>query len=163
MPVPTPRTWEYDPVANTFTERAPIPHAVGGAAFGIINGHLYVAGGRDATNTVVNLVWDYDIAVNTWTQKAVMPAVQNNGVGSAVALGRLWVFGGGNPFGPAHQSSTKAAFVTSQGQAPVPSANTSADNGNSRAPDISTSSFAYDPVTDNWSDAPSMASSTSVF
>src|SRR5947207_11524547 len=50
-----PDMWEYDPVANTFTSRAPIPHSTGGAAFGVINGHLYVAGGRDATNTVINL------------------------------------------------------------------------------------------------------------
>src|SRR5437762_7425215 len=101
-----PNTWEYDPVANTFTERAPIPHAVGGAAAGIINGHLYVAGGRDATTTVVNLVWDYDIAANAWTQKTPMPAVQNNGAGSAIALGRLWVFGGGNYFVQAYQSAS---------------------------------------------------------
>jgi len=46
-----PQTWEYDPLANTFnTSRAPIPHAVGGPGFGVINGHLYVAGGRDAAN-----------------------------------------------------------------------------------------------------------------
>src|SRR5881227_2050040 len=43
-----PDTWEYDPVANTFTSKTPIPHSVGGAASGVINGHLYVAGGRDA-------------------------------------------------------------------------------------------------------------------
>jgi hypothetical protein len=64
-----PNTWEYDPVADTFAERTPIPHAVGGAASGVINGHLYLAGGRDATNTVVNLVWGYDIAADTWTQR----------------------------------------------------------------------------------------------
>src|SRR5207244_11501244 len=76
-----PNTWEYDPVADTFTERASIPHAVGGTASGIINGHLYVDGGRDATNTVVNLVWDYDIDANSCTQKAVMTAVHTNGSG----------------------------------------------------------------------------------
>src|SRR6266850_7899249 len=48
-----PTVWDYDPVANTFnTVHAPIPHPTGGAAFGIINGHLYVAGGRDAANLV---------------------------------------------------------------------------------------------------------------
>lgn len=161
-----PNTWEYDPVANTFTERAPIPHAVGGAAFGIINGQLYVAGGRDATNTVVNLVWDYDIAANTWTQKAVMPAVQNNGTASAIALDRLWVFGGGNPFGPAREGSTKAAFVGKEGQ--VPGRNTSGGKNINRVPDISTTAFVYDPGTDSWSDAPglnqlrSFASGTSI-
>jgi N-acetylneuraminic acid mutarotase len=153
-----PNTWEYDPAANTFTERAPIPHAIGGAASGIINGHLYVAGGRDATNTVVNLVWDYDIAANTWTQKAVMPAVPDNGTGSAVALNRLWVFGGGNPFGPARQSSSKAAFVGSQSQGSFSGAktNTSRSSDNSQLPDISTTAFVYDPGTDSWSDAPSL-------
>src|SRR5439155_25872301 len=127
-----PNTWEYDPVANSFTERAPIHHAVGGVASGIVNGHLYVAGGRDATNTVVNLVWDYDIAANTWTQKAVMLAVPNNGTGSAVALNRLWVFGGGNPFGLAHQSSSKAAFVGSQGSFSDAKTNTSRSSNNSQ-------------------------------
>src|SRR6187399_1274474 len=63
----TPSTWEYDPVVNTFTERAPFPHPTGSFASSVINGHLYVAGGRDATNTVIQVVWDYDIATNRWT------------------------------------------------------------------------------------------------
>jgi N-acetylneuraminic acid mutarotase len=37
-------TWEYDPMGNTWTVKAPIPHSVAGAGFGIVNGHLYVAG-----------------------------------------------------------------------------------------------------------------------
>ena len=49
-----PTTWEYDPVANSWATKAPIPHAVGGAGSAIINGHMYVAGGRDATNTVIS-------------------------------------------------------------------------------------------------------------
>jgi Kelch motif/Galactose oxidase, central domain len=149
-----PNTWEYDPIADTFTERAPIPHAVGGVAFGIINGHLYVAGGRDATDTVVNLVWDYDIAANTWAQRTEMPAIQNNVAGSAVALGRLWVFGGGNPFGSARKGSTRAAFPMREGS--VPATNTFRRKNNSRTPDLTSASYVYDPVTDSWSDAPSM-------
>ena len=41
--------WEYNPATNTFTTRAPIPHAVGAAASGVIGNHFYVAGGRDAS------------------------------------------------------------------------------------------------------------------
>ena len=52
-----PDTWEYDPVADTFTSKADFPHAAGGMASGVINGHLYVAGGRDATDEVINLTW----------------------------------------------------------------------------------------------------------
>ena len=68
-----PDTWEYDPVANTFTSKTDFPHPAGGFASGLIDGHLYVTGGRDAANDSLNLVWDYDIAANTWTQKTDMP------------------------------------------------------------------------------------------
>src|SRR5438876_285848 len=149
-----PDIWEYDPVTDSFTERTPIPHAVGGAAFGIINGHLYVAGGRDGTDTVVNLVWDYDIAANTWTQKTEMPAVRNNVCGSAVALDRLWTFGGGNPFGPAREGTTEAAFPERQSSAPA--TNTFRRKNKNRTPDLTSASYIYDPATDSWSDAPSM-------
>src|SRR2546423_6646021 len=74
-----PDIWEYDPVTVSFTERTPIPHAVGGAAFGIINGHLHVAGGRDGTDTVLNLARDHEITADLWTQKTELPAVQDNG------------------------------------------------------------------------------------
>ena len=46
------QVWEYDPVTNTFnTSRASMPATLGGAGFGIINGHIYVAGGRNINNT----------------------------------------------------------------------------------------------------------------
>jgi hypothetical protein len=154
-----PNTWEYDPVADTFTERAPIPNAVGGAASGIINGHLYVAGGRDATNTVVSLVWDYDIAADTWTQKTGMPGINNNVPGSAVALNRLWIFGGGNPFGPTKAGSTRTEFAStrtafSREQSASPNA-FQVRNG-IRVPNLSSTAFVYDPETDSWSGAPGM-------
>ena len=42
------QVWEYDPVTNTFnTSRTSMPATLGGPGFGVINGHLYVAGGRD--------------------------------------------------------------------------------------------------------------------
>jgi len=149
-----PNTWEYDPVTNTFSERAPIPHAVGGTFFGVVNDHLYVAGGRDATGTVINLLWDYDILTDTWTPKTQMPALQNNVGGSAVALQRLWVFGGGNPFNSAHENSKTIAQTKKRN----PDAATRAVRQNAKfgIPDLSAASYVYDPVTDNWSDAPSM-------
>ena len=60
------QVWEYDPVANTFnTSRANMPATLGGPGFGIINGHMYVAGGRDLNNTNLNTLYDYNIAANT--------------------------------------------------------------------------------------------------
>ena len=101
------QVWEYDPIANTFnTTRTPYPNAngTGGPGFGIINGHVYVAGGRDATNTVIALVYDYNIATDTWTPRASMPS-PNNVPGSGVENGQLAVFGGGNPFALAPETT----------------------------------------------------------
>ena len=92
------QVWEYDPVANTWdTSRLALPHPIGGAGFGIINGHFYVAGGRDIVDVAYNGLWDYDIAANTWTQRTNLLA-GDNVPGSAVINGQLWIFGGGNPF-----------------------------------------------------------------
>ena len=50
-------------MANTFnTSRANMPATLGGPGFGIINGHMYVAGGRDLNNTNLNTLYDYNIA-----------------------------------------------------------------------------------------------------
>src|SRR6187401_3418709 len=56
--------WAYNPANNTFSTRAPLPHAVGGAAAGFVNGDLVVAGGRDAAGEIVDLVWSYDPSQN---------------------------------------------------------------------------------------------------
>ena len=92
------QVWEYDPVLNTWnTSRMSMPATLGGPGFGIINGHIYIAGGRNLANTNLNTLYDYDIAANTWTTRANMPSGVNV-PGSAVIAGKLWVFGGGNPF-----------------------------------------------------------------
>ena len=158
-----PETREYDPVANTFTSKAPFPHPAGGMASGVINGHLYVAGGRDAANTVINLVWDYNIAADTWTPKANMPAGNTNVTGSGVALSNLWVFGGGNPFSAGGQPSSKAAFAVNQvkGQAVSKAASAREQVKGQKvkgqaAPDTTNTSVRYNPATDTWSSAPTM-------
>ena len=58
---------------------------------------MYVAGGRDATNTVINLCYDYKIAANSWSPCQNLPAA-NNVPGSGVSAGKFFEFGGGNPF-----------------------------------------------------------------
>jgi hypothetical protein len=138
------QVWEYDPLTNTFnTTRMNHPHALGGPGFGIINGHLYTAGGRDATNTVINLVYDYDIAADTWTARANLPAADNV-PGSAVIGGKLWIFGGGNPFSGSAASPKSA-------------------NKGLRAwfnrllhPDTTNALQVYDPASDSWTSGPSL-------
>jgi len=144
-----PSTWEYDPAANTWTDltgSAPFPHPAGGAASGVINGHLYVAGGIDAADIIVNNTFDYDIAGNTWTQKADEPAqYQNNVPGSAVALNALWVFGGGNPFLAPGAGVDKAAA-----KAAFPAAFVKGLRSRPRIPATDNHTRFYDPSTDTW-------------
>jgi hypothetical protein len=134
------QTWEYDPVANSFATKTPIPAAngFGGAGSGVINGHLYVAGGRDATNTVIATTWDYNIATDTWTARANMPA-PDNVPGSGVENGQLAIFGGGNPF----------AF----GSASAPSKSTMFKP---TAPDTTNATVIYNPGSDSWAAGPTL-------
>ena len=62
------QTWEFDPAAGTFTEKAPSPQIQGGTASGIVNGHLIMAGGRTNPDATLDLAWDYNIATDSWTQ-----------------------------------------------------------------------------------------------
>ena len=139
------QVWEYDPVANTFnTSRTSMPATLGGPGFGVINGHLYVAGGRDLNNTNLSTLYDYDIAADTWTPRANLPSGINV-PGSAVIGGKLWVFGGGNP------------FANGSGAAPV-----SAKKGLGAwlkrlfRPDTTNVLQVYDPVSDSWTSGPSL-------
>jgi hypothetical protein len=141
-----PDTWEYDPAADTYTNKTDFPELAGGFASGVINNHLYVAGGRDGNNSSLSAVWDYDIAADTWTQKNEMPGTENNVRGSAVALDSLFVFGGGNPFiAPGNPlSKSKAAF-------PVKELKAAAKAGHKiRLPATATDTNVYLPDTDEW-------------
>ena len=131
------QVWVYNPVTNTFnTSRASMPATLGGAGFGIINGHIYVAGGRNINNTNLNTLYDYDIAANTWTQRADLPTGVNV-PGSAVIGGKLWVFGGGDPF-------LSSAAMPLTGKKGV------------RVPDTTNILQVYDPVSDSWTSGPSL-------
>ena len=81
-----------------------MPNGLGGAGSGFINGRLYVAGGRDASNTILDTLYIYDPATNTWSKGPPMPQPENvpgytvsvtnaeDGVRCA-----LYLFGYGNP------------------------------------------------------------------
>src|SRR5437016_2886724 len=85
----------YDPVMDTWTDltgTTPFPHPAGGFAYGVINGKLYIAGGRDYADVVLNLNWEYDPAANVYIARADEPAQYGNNVpGSGVALNAIWV------------------------------------------------------------------------
>ncbi|MDP2793931.1 MAG: kelch repeat-containing protein [Sulfurisoma sp.] len=79
--------------SGAWTTEAPMPTARWGAASGVINGKLYVAGGwRSGTSSLATLEV-YDPATNTWATKAPMPTARG-GAGGAVINGKLYVVGG---------------------------------------------------------------------
>src|SRR5262245_40701074 len=91
-------TWEFDPVGNTFTVKAPSPMTQAGMTSGVINGKLYISGGRTNPDEVLSNTWAYDIAGNTWTaldQLADMPMAKNT-PGRAIVGGQLYSIGGTN-------------------------------------------------------------------
>ena len=85
----------YDPVANTWTNLAPMSVPRNHTGGGVINGKLYVVGGRDSTNAPTALEV-YDPQNNTWTTLAPMPTARS-GIGVGVVNGELYVFGGEIP------------------------------------------------------------------
>ena len=79
----------------------------------MIGGHLYVAGGRDANNVVINTLWDYNIASDTWTAGANMLA-SDNVPGAGVIGGKLFIFGGGSPFTSDNPNDKRAFPIKSK-------------------------------------------------
>jgi hypothetical protein len=168
-----PNTWEYDPVLdswNDLTATVPFPHPAGGMAYGVINDKLYIAGGRDATNTVINLNWEFDPVALTYTPKANMPGSQPNVRGSAVALDALFAFGGGNPFLAPGNVPTRAASAAGAGPGSAKAARDSTEAASALARSAPVRAFdratierkpllptttgrtdVYVPATDTWS------------
>ena len=95
---PTATLWAYDPLTDSWDiNLPPLPIPVLAAASGVINGHLYVAGGSQSSSSVLQTLFDYDIVARTWYTRT--PMLQGAAFGeSAVLGGRLWVLGGGTPY-----------------------------------------------------------------
>jgi N-acetylneuraminic acid mutarotase len=107
----------YDPAANTWTSRAPLPGnaRIYATAFTIGNtGHVFGGfGGSGALNDL----WAYDPTVDLWTSKAALPAI-GRGLSSALALGSVGIVAGGVAETPLNEvwqynSTTNAWFARS--------------------------------------------------
>jgi N-acetylneuraminic acid mutarotase len=119
----------YDPVTNKWESRNPMSVARNHAFSGVVNGKIYVIGGRtgqgfilSATNT--NVVEEYDPVSNMWSiPKERMPTARSGGASGSDGR-RIYVAGG---------EVTTTALV-----------------GAYRAVE------AYDPATNSWTSLPSM-------
>ena len=90
---------EYDPATNTWRQRSPMPTARNHAAIGVVNGKIYVLGGRIGsgfvgTSSPTDIVEEYDPATDQWgVLKARMPTPRS-AVAWGVLGGRIYVAGG---------------------------------------------------------------------
>src|SRR6266550_3155666 len=89
----------FDPVANTWTERSPMPTSRNHAFSGVVNNRIYVIGGRIGAGNVpatsnIDVVEEYDPATNLWSVvKQRMPTPRSGG-GEATYDGKIYVGAG---------------------------------------------------------------------
>ena len=95
MDTPSQRELEvYDPVANSWTIKAPMSVPRNHTAGGVIAGKFYVVGGRLSPNAAPTAALEaYDPQTNTWSTRTPMPTARA-GIAVAVVNNELWVFGG---------------------------------------------------------------------
>jgi len=91
---------EYDPATNSWRARAPMPTARNHAVAGVVNGKIYVIGGRIGTAFItagssnVDVVEEYDPAKDEWgPPRAKMPTARS-AMAAGVYGGRIYVCGG---------------------------------------------------------------------
>mmetsp|Transcript_20466 Transcript_20466/g.38288 ORF Transcript_20466/g.38288 Transcript_20466/m.38288 type:complete len:419 (+) Transcript_20466:171-1427(+) len=65
------RTLQFD--GNSFTELAPMPHARQRHAAAVVNGELYLIGGRDSNDELVTAIDSYNPQTNQWTTRGYLP------------------------------------------------------------------------------------------
>jgi N-acetylneuraminic acid mutarotase len=85
------RVQAYNVATNTWSNRAPLPqarHWTNGA--GVIDGRIYVSGGKQGSATFHDDLFVHDPASNTWTEKRPMPTPGYRGV-TGVIDGKLYV------------------------------------------------------------------------
>jgi N-acetylneuraminic acid mutarotase len=82
--------YEYDPATDTWTEKSPMPTARSAGATGVIDGKIYVAGGRPPRGHDFAV---YDPAEDRWTVLPDLPTQRNHLAAGAIG-GRLYVVGG---------------------------------------------------------------------
>jgi N-acetylneuraminic acid mutarotase len=82
--------YEYDPASGKWTARAPMPTMRGGGVAAVVDGRIYVAGGRPPGGHDFAV---YDPTADKWTTLANLPT-QRNHLAAGAHDGKVYVFGG---------------------------------------------------------------------
>src|SRR6266850_4568085 len=120
---------EYDPAANTWRARSPMPTPRNHAAAGAVNGKIYVIGGRVGAAFIgvasdISVVEEYDPAMDKWSAPRARMPTTRSALGAGTYNGRIYVAGG--EFQDPHMMATFRSVE------------------------------AFDPATNTWSIMPSM-------
>ncbi|MEP7325581.1 MAG: kelch repeat-containing protein [Gemmatimonadota bacterium] len=158
-----PATFSATALGNFWATRAPMVTPRRFAAFGVINGLLYVAGGKDVGGTVVKTLEIYNPATNTWTTGAAMKSARV-GPSFGVINGVLYVAGGTSPtnvilntsesYNPVTNTWTVRAnmpIARNFGGSAVVNGILYTGSGGTTGGGQTASVVAYNPVTNTWS------------
>jgi N-acetylneuraminic acid mutarotase len=93
------RVEEYDPAANSWRERSAMPTPRNHAAIGVVNGKIYVIGGRVGAAFIgyasdISVVEEYDPATDQWSGPRARMPIARSAIGAGVYGGRIYVAGG---------------------------------------------------------------------
>lgn len=91
--IDTDKHWIFDAAANSWHSLAPLPTPRNSAAGAVLNGVLFVIGGRTVNDGNTNVVEVYDPLSDRWEQARPMPKAQS-GLAAAVIRGKIYAFGG---------------------------------------------------------------------
>lgn len=88
----------YDPETNTWQERSPMPTSRNHAAIGVVNGKIYVLGGRLGSVFVnaspTDVVEEYDPATDLWGYAMAKMPMARSGTAFGSYDGKIYVAGG---------------------------------------------------------------------
>lgn len=87
--------WAYDPLTDSWSERASIPGVRRVACAFSIAGRGYVVGGLYGSSSIRDDLWEYDPSTDSWTQRTSLPGAPRYGTTAFVHNGIGYVFGGG--------------------------------------------------------------------
>jgi energy-converting hydrogenase Eha subunit A len=155
----------YDPIANSWTTKAPMPTPRSRFSVGVVNGVLYAVGGVNGTGNL-GTVEAYDPVANSWTTMAPMPTPREE-LAVGVVNGLLYAIGGAGNNGPlatveAYDPSTNS--WTTKAPIPTPLGMLSTGVVNNLIYAVSSNETTgvvevYDPASNSWSTAASLPTS----
>ena len=91
--IDTDEHWYFDPSDNRWRSLAPMPTPRNSTASAVVNGVLYVIGGRTVSDGNLDTVEVYDPLADRWERARPMPKAQG-GLAAAVLNGKIYAFGG---------------------------------------------------------------------